>query len=404
MKKIVREFLQDDVKALAKAIKKFIPSGGAVTSVSADLTSVKALIAANSAQLTSANNAISQAVSVLSANVAVNSTQMVSANNAISNAVSVVSAAVLSVNQIVSVLSADHLSLKDRVSANSALISNNASAIAANSAQMISADNTISNAVSIVSVAVATLSADVTSVKNIISVHSQAISVLSQQVSALSQNLSANSVVLSNTRSAVTANSAQMTSADNAISNAVSILSAQLSLQVSALSQAVSAISVRVDTISTGLGGVQMRVISSGNQVLSNTGSAVISGLSISAAINGIYEVHAMIPYTMTSATTSTIGFGLTFPGMKAGTAGLWRGDLTVGQAAQTSALGSFNEDGSGSIHMSATIVAAPNSTLVAMMDGIFLVSTAGTIQVTGRTGGVITIFAGGFIRAFKIG
>lgn len=100
-------------------------TGGSGSVTSANFVSLRSVVQANSAQMTSADNAISNAVSIVSA------------------AQAVTSAAVTSVNQIVSVISQQVSVLSARVNSNSA--------------QMTSADNAISNAVSIVSVAIASV-------------------------------------------------------------------------------------------------------------------------------------------------------------------------------------------------------------------------------------------------------
>ena len=185
--------------------------------------SIMSAISVNSAQMTSADNAISNAVSIVSAAQAVTSAAVTSVNNRISN----ISADVTSIRSVVSSLSTRLSDLTSVVSAlsqaNSAAHVSIMSAISVNSAQMTSADNAISNAVSVLSTQL-----------------SLQVSALSQVISALSQ---ANSAAHVSIMSAISVNSAQMTSADNAISNAVSVLSVQLSLQVSALSQVISALS-----------------------------------------------------------------------------------------------------------------------------------------------------------------
>lgn len=120
------------------------PSGGGTGGGSVTSNELSAAAATLSTRINSVQSAVSTAISAIQAN----SAQMKSADDAISNAVSIVSVAV-------GVVSADLTSVKDRVSANSATLSNAQSAIQANSAQMTSADNAISNAVSIVSVKVA---------------------------------------------------------------------------------------------------------------------------------------------------------------------------------------------------------------------------------------------------------
>lgn len=229
-------------------------TGGSGSVTSANFVSLRSVVQANSAQMTSADNAISNAVSIVSA------------------AQAATSAAVTSVNQIVSVISQQVSVLSARV--------------AANSAQMVSADNAISNAVSIVSVAQAATSAAQAATSAAVTSVNQVVSVLSQQVSVLSARVGSNSADFTSfkqsinnfgdvstsspasaqvlryvsatgqwtnqtitggsgsvtsanfvsLRSVVQANSAQMISADNAISNAVSVVSAAVASVQSAVS------------------------------------------------------------------------------------------------------------------------------------------------------------------------
>lgn len=172
-------------------------------------------IAVETSNRVSADNALSNLISVLSATLSTTA-------SALSQQISVLSVVVSNTVSAVVANSADVTSLKNRVSANSAVVSNALSAIAANSAQMTSADNAISNAVSVLSIvvsnaisAITTNSADVTSLKN---------------------RVSANSAILSDHTSAIQANSADATSLKNVVSN----LSVQLSLQVSAISTQLS--------------------------------------------------------------------------------------------------------------------------------------------------------------------
>jgi predicted nucleic acid-binding Zn-ribbon protein len=311
----------------------------AQAATSAAVTSVNQVISVISQQV----SVISQQLSVLSTRVAGNSVQMTSADNAISNAVSIVSAAqavtsaaVTSVNQVVSVLSQQVSVLSARVASNSADFTsfkasiNNfgdvstssptsaqvlryvsatgqwinqtitggsgsvtsanfvslRSAVQANSAQMTSADNAISNAVSIVSAAQAVTSAAVTSVNQVVSVLSQQISVLSQQVSVISQQVSVLSVRVAD-------NSAQMTSADNAISNAVSIVSAAqaaTSAEVTSVRNRLSAVSADLTSFKASLnnfGDVSTGGATSGQALIYRSASAewVASAIAGTASV-----------------------------------------------------------------------------------------------------------------------
>lgn len=155
-----------------------------------------------------------------------------------------------------SVTSAEHVSLVDRVSQNSA--------------QMTSADNAISAAVAAVSAAHTSLVSDVGRISLSVSAAISAIAANSAQMTSadnansaaaagVSARLDSTNTVVSNQGSAIVANSAQMTSADNAISAAVNVVSAahaslvsdvgRISLSVSALNSAVNAISNRISTL-----------------------------------------------------------------------------------------------------------------------------------------------------------
>jgi hypothetical protein len=150
---------------------------------------------AASATLESHINTVSNAVSVVSAQVATNSAQMSSADAALSVRIDTIS-------NLVSVTSADLASAKSNLQSAINVVSNAVSAVSAAvnavSVAAQSAINTVSNAVSVVSAAAASIESHVNTVSN-------AVSVVSAQVAT---------------------NSAQMTSADNAISNAVSVVSA----------------------------------------------------------------------------------------------------------------------------------------------------------------------------------
>lgn len=206
--------LQSALNMISNTFSAAFQNGSAV---SADLTSVKAIVS----NLTSAHNALSNTVSSNSADVtsvkAVLS-NLTSAHNALSNTVSGLGGGGASVT------SAEYLSLVNRVSANSgtggtgSVTSNELSAaVAAESAGRVSADNALSNLISGLSV-------------NLASVDARA-SIISAAHTSLVDRVSANST--------------QMTSADNAISNAVSIVSVAAANAISgvnAVSQRLSAL------------------------------------------------------------------------------------------------------------------------------------------------------------------
>lgn len=218
---------------------------GSVTS-----TELSAAVAVETSNRVSADNVLSNAISVLSV-------QLSLAASALSQQISVLSVVVSNQGSAIIANSADVTSLKNRVSANSTILSDHTSAIAANSAQMTSADNAISNAVSVLSVQVSliasALSQQISVLSVVVSNANSAIQANSADVTSLKNRVSANSAVVSNALSAIAANSAQMTSADNAISNAVSVLSVVVSNQGSAIaanSADVTSLKNRVSAIS----------------------------------------------------------------------------------------------------------------------------------------------------------
>jgi len=147
-------------------------------------------------------------------------------------------------------------------------------------------------------------------------------------------------------------------------------------------------------------------LLSGGTYTVSGTGLTNISGLSISVAAAGIYDVEAFIAYTQSAA--NAVGFGVTFPGMTNAT-GTFQGNVSVGPVAVSSfsifQYGSFDEAGSGSIIYS---VSATTNTRQVRMRALFVVSSSGgTIQMQGRVSAVAAqmfIIRGSYIRAFKIG
>lgn len=283
---------------------------------SAAVTSVNQIVSALSANVAGISlniSALSTRLSALSTTVATNSAQMTSADNAISNAVSIVSVAVV---QEASVRSVQAISIM--------------SAVAVNSAQMTSADNAISNAVSIVSAAQAATSAAVTSVNNAISVISQQVSALSARVASNSADFTSFKASINNfgdvsisspasaqvlryvsatgqwvnqtitggsgsvtsanfvsLRSVVQANSAQMTSADNAISNAVSIVSAaqaDTSAAVTSVNQIVSVISQQVSVLSARVAANSAQMVSADNAISNAVSIVSVAQAATSAA------------------------------------------------------------------------------------------------------------------------
>lgn len=451
-------------KVLTAAGRLAVESGGTASVTSTELSAVSAnarsalvsvmsAVSVNSAQMTSADNAISAAVAALStANsaahtsimsaVSVNSAQMTSADNAISAAVVA--------------LSAQHTSL-------AASVAGALSAIAANSAQMTSADNAISAAAqSIASVLSDRIDSVVgRSLGNISGVSigtlsdtqvlkwdsaagnwhnatdatggaggsteptSNAFSVLSAAVATLS---TANSAAHTSIMSAVSVNSAQMTSADNAISAAVVALSAQHTSLAASVAGALSAIvansaqmtsadnaisntlSIAAAKLSMGVGTSAQRRFYGGIMSVSAAGLTNIPSLSLSLEAGGAYLVEGGVVFD--GLLSGTWGFGVSLPTL-AGALGsyIWMGAGSVTPAPTAAGIAqgqaAFSAFAAAQTVILSTSAAAVPAGFNGMQFQAFLnVSVGGNMQlmVKGSTAAAVTLLiTSGWIRAHKL-
>lgn len=291
--------------------------------------------------------------------------------------------------------------------------------------------DTLSNSVSVLSNAVSVLSQSLSGISDRLSVLSNAQSALSNAVSVLSNTMSgisntvsvlSNSVsVLSNAVSVISNALSGLSQSISVISQQVSVLSVQvvsaislhnaLSQVVSVISVTLSALSTTVSVISAGLGGMQMRWVSTVQGVSSTAAAGIaISGLSLSLAAGGIYQVQGIIYYQV-SAIPTTIGIAFNYPALVSAQGGgrvTGHGGITGGGGGHgqiTSVLqGTFDYNASDSIVFSAILSAA--STYVVNIDAMLNVSTAGTFQAQMRTSATtqpVNVFPGSFLRAFRI-
>jgi hypothetical protein len=324
-----------------------------------------------SAQVVSADNAISAAVVALSAQhtslaasvagalsaITTNSAQMTSADDAISAAVVV--------------LSARHTSL-------AASVAGALSAIGANSAQMTSADNAVS-------AAVAALSAQHTSLAASVAGHTSAIGV----------------------------NSAQMTSADNAISAAVVALSAQHTSLADSVAGALSAIAANSaqmtsadDANSAAIAGIltsgqgPVRRILAGAQVVSATAPVSISGFTFTVSGGVGYRFEYGV---FTSSPISLAGnkFVLSAP------AGAIAGQIVLGGGAGISAA---NFDASN-VTVAQVTVSAVGSPRANFIRGTFRPTANGTMSLAvgnnvsgAAAGSVVTVMIGSYGYVWRMG
>jgi len=427
------------------------PSGGASVT-SAEYTSLVDRVSGNSAQMTSADNAISNAVSIVSAAQAVTSAAVTSVNqivSVLSTNVATISANVSAISTRLSALSttvatnsADFTSFKASlnnigdVSVDGALptqvlmlnvggqwvastvIAGGASVTSAeylslvnrvsgNSAQMTSADDAISNAISIVSAAQAVTSAAVTSVNQVVSALSVNVATISTNVSAISTRLSA----LSTT---VTGNSADFTSFKQSIDNfgdvsATGAASGQVLMFTSGIWQSRS-VPTTVGSVTSAefvalqsvvsAGGGAWRTVASDNGISATTLTNV-SGLSLTFSAGGLYKVEGMLLNRMSVANAYRLG--ATWPAIVSGNAGgFWQGGLSTGNNTSVR-LGMFNDTGSGSVTFS---VAAAAGVMPIILNALFLASAGGTFQVQAAasvTTSPLIIKAGSYIRAYKL-
>ncbi len=184
---------------------------------------------------------------------------------------------------------------------------------------------------------------------------------------------------------------------------------ASLSDQLSVVSQNLSVLSQSVSVISAGLGAPQAKVVT-GIQIISTVALTNVSGLSVSVAGSGaVYRVEGQLLYTL-SAAAAVVKAGLTFPGMQVAT-GKFLGNMSiaaagvVGLSTTMAAAGWFNEAASGSIVYS--VAGGASATVYGVrVDGLFVTSTAGTIQLqagASTTTGAVHIQKGSYIQAFKM-
>jgi hypothetical protein len=419
------------------------------TSLAASVAGALSAIGVNSAQMTSADNAISAAVAAVSAQhtslaasvagalsaIGVNSAQMVSADNAISNAVSIVSvaqaatsAAVTSVNQVVSVISANVAGISTNVSAISTRLSALSSQVSSNSVQMTSADNAISAAVAAVSAQHTSLAASVAGALSAIAANSaqmtSADNAISNRLSTWTLdnllNVSAPSPTSSQVLKFNSAAGQWVASADatagaggsvlsqevSAVSAAAASADATLSARIDSVVSAVSAVSAAVNVVSAALVStnefVGQRAVLSGNQLVTASALVSVSGFSFSIGINKTYRYEFMI---MTSSPISLAvpQYCLSTP---APSYLIGRGDNTmVAEATRVTNLVSQGNRWTGM-----TTVSAVGSPKAMLLDGCFRASAAGTLvlnmgnAISGAgAGSAITILAGSYGMVWRM-
>lgn len=158
---------------------------------------------------------------------------------------------------------------------------------------------------------------------------------------------------------------------------------------------------------------MQLRKVT-GAQVISATAFANVSGMSLSIAANGVYQVQGMVLWT-TSIVTGT-RFGFTFP------TAVSTGNLTgrcatslfgagaVNYTSANMAVGNIAAAGfsTTATTLISTVGGASAATYNLIVDALFTNgANAGTMQLQASqsaAGGGVQILAGSFLRAYKIG
>lgn len=157
---------------------------------------------------------------------------------------------------------------------------------------------------------------------------------------------------------------------------------------------------------------MQMRQVT-GAQVISATGFTNVSGMSLSIAANGTYQVEGMVLWT-TSILTGT-KFGFTFPTAVSRGAVQARcitsiyGAGAINWASANNANGNIQAAGFSTTATTwiSTAGGASAATYNVIIEGLFTNgANAGTMQLQAAqsaTGGGVQILAGSFLRAYKI-
>ena len=410
------------------------------------------LVAAESAGRVSADNALSVNLASVDSRLSTLSAQATSADNAISQAVSLVSVVAAdavsianAASQKASVLSVNLASVDSRVNSVQSTLSTAVSAIAANSAQMTSADNAISAAVvSLASVmssrtsAIQANSAQMTSADNAISAAVVVVSADLTSVKAVLSNLTSAHNALSNTVSGLGGGGASVTSAEylslvNRVSansgtgGGASVTSAEYTSLLAVISNALSAGDVASNAIS--IVSAAHASLLSNHIVLSNKVSARapwsqavyrvvsdtqsnatstladISGLVLTVAADETWQIDGMI-FTSTSAITAGLKIGTSVPPLSTPRY-IWHvGGIGTQSALSRGGGGLLQVSGSSANYSVASTAAG--TPFVNKFDAIFNVASAGTFRmqfapIASATASPMHILPGSFMRAFRI-
>lgn len=426
--------MQSILNALSNRIS--LAGVGGVSVTSTELSLVSAQAASAISQLTSVVSqgfsAISQTLSAHSQNISLISNALsnetsnrVSADNVLSQAISVVSQQVSVLSQQVSVLSQAHSVLSQAHSVLSNIVSGIVSGASVRSVGNISTrgfqsildalstrisaggggagsvtstelsivSSNAAQAVSVVSQALSVETAARISVDNVISnqvsIALQGVSVLSQQVSVLSQQISVITAALSNLTSSTSSMSTKL-------SNLVSV--------VDIISQQISVISNLVSATGNVTPQTRSRVAA---QSISSITLIDIGSLSVSCAAGGFYIIDAKLVYEV-AVTSGGVAFGFSAPAVGPGGANFVMHLMslpTQGQIAMPHPALALSAVAAGQTIMGSVVVANLGARQLMQLESYLVTSAAGSFQLMAKVSvatAVMTINSG-YIRAYRI-
>lgn len=146
-----------------------------------------------------------------------------------------------------------------------------------------------------------------------------------------------------------------------------------------------------------------VRSVSAGTQSIAVSTLTDISGLSLALSADKSYEVKSFIAISVDP--NQLVRFSLSFPAMKTATA-RWRYSRDVDNNS-IERTGVVTNLGSGSITLSVDYTTGTLDQQPIQLDGIFLVSTSGTMQVAAAIGNVavpaLHILPGSYIKATQL-
>jgi hypothetical protein len=144
-------------------------------------------------------------------------------------------------------------------------------------------------------------------------------------------------------------------------------------------------------------------------QSISLSADTLISGLEISVAAAGAYQIEAMILHNVSAISATGYRLGLVASGMtQANANGNWQGISALVVSTGAAAIAMVNQPFNGLTSAFFSVVSAGTAAVVmTKLEALVVLSTTGgSLKLTGRTTITTTslyIYKGSFIRAYKI-